>query len=151
MMNLKKNVTVFFTVLTVMVFGRQAHAQESVITKAELPAPAREFLDTHFKEQKIIQVVKDVDYLIKTDYEVLLDNAMKVEFDGKGNWKEVDGSHTPVPVALVPEKVTHYVKQNFPTHTINKIEKSSVKYEVELANGLDLEFTLGGEFLRIDD
>lgn len=150
-MKLKKNVTAFFTVLTVMIFGQQGNAQESVITKAELPKPAQEFLDAHFKEQKIIQVVKDVDYLVKTDYEVLLDNAMKLEFDGKGNWKEIDGNHNPVPAALIPEKIGDYVKQNFPMQTIIKLEKGSVKYEVELANGLELVFTLAGEFLRIDD
>ncbi|MGS2764634.1 PepSY-like domain-containing protein [Sinomicrobium sp. M5D2P9] len=150
-MKTKRNVIAVFTVLTIMLFGTRVNAQETVITKAELPKPAQEFLDANFKEQKIIQVVKDVDYLVKTDYEVLLDNAMKLEFDGKGNWKEIDGSHNPVPAALVPEKIGDYVKQNFPMQTIIKMERGSVKYEVELANDLELEFTLAGEFLRIDD
>jgi hypothetical protein len=32
-----------------------------------------------------------------------------------------------------------------------KIKKSSRKYEVEISNGLDLEFNKKGEFIRIDD
>ncbi|RAV30208.1 PepSY-like domain-containing protein [Sinomicrobium soli] len=150
-MKLKKNVFGLLAVVATLLFTAQAGAQETVIPKSELPQPAREFLQANFKEQKVIQVVKDVDYLVKTDYEVLLDNAMKLEFDGKGNWKEIDGNHNTIPEALIPEKIAAYVKQNFPTQAVNKIEKGTTKYEVELANDLDLEFTLDGDFLRIDD
>ncbi|WP_268225599.1 PepSY-like domain-containing protein [Sinomicrobium oceani] len=150
-MRTKKNVIALFTLMITALSATAAFAQERVISKADLPQPAKTFLDSNFKEQKVIQVVKDTEYLVKTTYEVLLDNAMELEFDGKGNWKEIDGNHNPIPESLVPEKIGQYVQQNFPMQTINKIEKSSVKYEVELANDLDLEFALNGEFLRIDD
>lgn len=150
-MRTKKNIIALFTLMITALPATTAFAQERVISKADLPQPAKTFLDSNFKEQKVIQVVKDTEYLVRTTYEVLLDNAMELEFDSKGNWKEIDGNHNSIPESLVPEKIGQYVKQNFPMQTINKIEKSSVKYEVELANDLDLEFALNGEFLRIDD
>ncbi|WP_461534329.1 PepSY-like domain-containing protein [Sinomicrobium sp.] len=150
-MKLTKNVIGLLAVVMTLCYTSQLNAQEKVIPQSELPQTAQDFLKTNFKTQKVIQVVKDVDYLIKTDYEVLLDNAMKLEFDSDGNWKEIDGNHNALPEAVIPEKISAYIKQNFPTQTVEKIDKSSKKYEVELSNDLELDFTLTGDFIKIDD
>lgn len=135
----------------IFIFSIQLNAQESVIKTNELPKTALDFISKNFSGQKVSQAVKDKG-MISTDYEVWLDNGVKIEFDGNGNWEEVDGEKdTAIPTGFIPAKITSYVSKNFPTHKISKIEKDSNSYDVELTNGLDLEFKLNGDFLRIDD
>jgi len=43
------------------------------------------------------------------------------------------------------------VRKSFPNTAIKKIEKKRFGYDVELINGLDLEFDSKGNFKRIDD
>ncbi len=145
--NIKKSILVLF----VFSFGIVLNAQESVIQKTELPKTAQTFLSKHFSGQKAVQSIKDKGVL-NTEYEVLLDNGTKVEFDSDGNWKEVDSKNeTALPTGFISSKITSYVSKNFPTQKITKIEKDSRKTEVELTSGLDLEFDSNGNFVRIDD
>src|SRR5690606_8833600 len=139
------------SVMTIFAFGLPGNAQDKIISENELPIPAKDFITKNFSAQKVVQTVKDVDYWIKTEYEVTLDNAFHLEFDGDGNWKEIDGKDTAIPTEFIPEPIIQYISGNFPTQKITKIEKKSSGYEVELSNGLDLDFNSKGKFLRIDD
>ncbi|SMC76126.1 PepSY-like domain-containing protein [Moheibacter sediminis] len=150
-MNTKFNLVKAVMTLGVFVLSFQVNAQETVIKTTELPKTAQDFISKNFSGQKVSQAIKDKG-MISTDYEVWLDNGVKIEFDGNGNWEEVDGENDAViPTGFIPKKITSYVSKNFPTHKISKIEKDSNSYDVELTNGLDLEFKLNGDFLRIDD
>ncbi|MBC9796134.1 PepSY-like domain-containing protein [Sinomicrobium weinanense] len=150
-MKLKTNMYGLMMVVAVMACGIRVNAQDSIITKEELPKPALDFLSQNFSAQKVIQVTRDTDYMVKTEYEAVLDNAAKIEFDGDGNWKEIDGNHNPIPPGPVPQKIKQYIDQNFSGQKITQIEKNSRKYDVEISNGLELEFTPDGKFIRIDD
>lgn len=54
-------------------------------------------------------------------------------------------------MAFILQSIRDYAAKNFSAHQIRKIEKNSRKYEVKLTNGVELEFDLNGNFLRIDD
>lgn len=150
-MNTNFNLSKTILTLGIFVLSFQANAQETVIKTNELPKTAQDFIKKNFASQKVSQAIKDKG-MISTDYEVYLDNGVKIEFDGNGNWEEVDGENdAAIPTGFIPAKITSYVSKNFPTHKISKIEKDSNSYDVELTNGLDLEFKLNGDFLRIDD
>lgn len=147
MVNLNfSTVLVFFLILS----GFQLNAQEKSIDEWELPRTARDFITRNFSEQKIIRLTRE-DKGKGREYEALLDNIVKIEFDHLGFWKEVDGNNSEIPTKFIPKKITEYVNQNYPSEKIGKIEKSVEKYEIELLNGLDLEFNSKGKFLRIDD
>lgn len=132
-------------------FGLTLNAQDKVIPQEELPQGATEFIQTHFADQKVLQVTKDVDFLIKTEYEILLSDGFQLEFDSKGNWKDVDGNNKVIPTGFVPESLMDYVADNFPTEKVTGISKKSSGYELELSNKLELEFDSNGAFKRIDD
>ncbi len=141
------------TMLILMIFtaGISLNAQETIIKQSELPKTAQDFISKNFSGKKVIQAEKDSG-ITKTEYEVRLDDGTKIEFDGKGNWKEVDGKDkAAIPTGFISDKITSYVSKNFPTHKISKIEKDAAKIEVELTNGLDLKFSSNGDFLKIDD
>ena len=86
-----------------------------------------------------------------TEYDVILVNGTEVEFDSDGKWTEIDCGHNAVPAALIMKPIRDYVAKNYKGLNIVKISVERSKYEVELSNGLDLDFSRSGEFLRIDD
>jgi len=131
-------------------FGLSANAQKTVITKAALPVNAQTFLKTHFAGQEPTYILQNKE-TFSTDYKVQLANSVEVEFDGKGNWEEVDGNHQAIPVAVIPKAIASYIKTNFANTTVTKIDKGTWGYEVDLSNNLELEFNSKGKFLRIDN
>ena len=75
-----------------------------------------------------------------------------VEFDRSGNWKQVKCKKGgAIPEAIIPTRILSYVKEAFPDQLIVKIERSRWGYEVEIQNGLELEFDKNCSFVRIDD
>lgn len=136
-------------VLTLMI-GLTANAQERKITLKELPAPAQTFVSTHFPNQAASYVEEDKG-MLSTDYKVLLTGGTEIEFDGKGNWEEIDGNKTAIPNSILPKGVESYVASNYKGQGVEKIEKEGWGYKVELLNDVELVFDSNGKFLRIDD
>lgn len=142
--------TLIFSTFALLISGG-LNAQKTIITKDDLPKEAQSFLAKNFTNERVVQAEKDV-YGSKTDYEIKLSNGTELEFDEKGDWKEIDGKDkVAIPQDFIPTKITQHITQHFAPHRVSKIEKDRNKYEVELTNGMDLEFSLNGDFLRIDD
>ena len=118
-----------------------------------LPDVSRDFIKRHFPSAQISHIKIEEDFLRIKKYEVLLTDRTEIEFDGKGNWIEVECDDAQVPSAIVPEYVTSYLKARFPTAYIVKIERHAKKkeLEVELNNDLSLTFNSKGELIDIDD
>ncbi|MFN1218626.1 PepSY-like domain-containing protein [Chryseobacterium kwangjuense] len=126
-------------------------AQDKAITANQLPKTAKIFLAAHFKGVAVGSAIEDREIYGVDEYQVYLANGMKVEFDSKGNWKEVDGKHQKIPFGFIPASIRNYAAKNFPNTYIVKIEKERWSYKAELSNGLDLEFDSKGNFKKIDD
>jgi len=132
-----------------LMFGLSANAQKTVIKKEALPANAQAFLKTHFGSKKPSYILEDKE-ILSTEYKVQYDNKIEIEFDKKGNWKEVDGKSAKIPSSIIPKKIASYVKDNFRKEKITKIEIGTSGYETKLTNGLELKFSLKGDFTKID-
>lgn len=130
--------------------GTSVFAQDQIVTFNQLPTKGQNFISKYFQKVQVSTVILDNDYISK-DYDVVLTNGTKIEFDGKGNWKEVDGKRNAIPTTFIPQSILNYVNKSFPNTKIIKIEKNRFSYDVELTNGLDLEFDSKGNFVRIDD
>lgn len=86
------------------------------------------------------------------NYEVLLTNGTEIDFDGKGNWVEVDAKKGKVPATIIPAFVTDYLKNNnFKTEFVTKIERDRRGYEVELNTDISFKFDKKGNFRKADD
>lgn len=136
--------------LVMLTMSMVIFAQDQVIRFNQLPQAGQKFITSYFGAKQVSAVLMDDDYFSK-DYEVILTNGTKIEFDGDGAWTEVDGKRNAIPTGFVPKSISNYVKKSFPNAKIKKIEKKRFKYEVELTNGLDLEFNSRGQFTKIDD
>ncbi len=126
-----------------------AQGTKQVISLNELPTKAQEFIKKHFNSQKAVSIIKDTENLLDVEYKTIYNN-MVISFDSKGEWEEVDGKRNAIPTTFIPQEIVNHIQKSFPDNNIVKIEKGKRKYEVEISNGLDLEFTKAGAFLRID-
>lgn len=131
--------------------GHTTMAKEKVIPFSQLPAKAQIFVKTHFSEKEVASVLLDTEYIVQKEYTVLLKNGTKIEFDGDGEWKEVKAKTTAVPVKITPSTILEHIHHSFPNTYVKEIKRTSRRYEVEISNGLELEFDKNGVFLKIDD
>ncbi len=123
-----------------------ACVKDHPITIDQLPQTAQQFIKAHFSQLKVSVIMADND-----SFDVLFENGYKVDFDKKGNWEEVDCLNDTVPVSIVPPAIQNHVRSHYTNNYIVEIAKDNRKYDVQLNNGLDLEFDKDGKFLRIDD
>jgi hypothetical protein len=133
----------------IFLFGITANAQEIAIKNAELPAESMDFIKKYFSKNTIHHAIKDQDKS-KITYEVMLDDKAELEFTEKGAWKEVDGKDKAIPTGYILKPIIDYVKKNYPKASITHIDKGLNDIDIDLDNGIELEFDLKGKFLRID-
>ena len=95
---MKKRIVMMLTFALMMCMSVMAD-NDRVITFDQLPAPAQTLLKQHFADKVVMIVTVDYD-----DYTVMYQSGEKVEFDKKGNWKDIDCKRSAVPTALIPEQ-----------------------------------------------
>lgn len=121
-----------------------------VITKEQLPAKARQFVEVHFGTVKISYVKEERDFWERS-YEIFFADGAKIEFGRNGEWKDVDCRYDKVPSTAVPSLVAAYVKEHFPTADIVKMERERGNYEIKLSNRLELVFDKNFKIKDIGD
>lgn len=116
----------------------------------QLPKTAREFITEFFQNDQITVVERDKKPF-KTEYEVKFQSGSEADFTGDGTWTEVKaGKDGEIPSGIIPTGISKYVNQNYAGKKIVEIKLDRRGYEIELSNGLDIEFDSNGNFIRID-
>jgi hypothetical protein len=137
--------------LGLFLFPLFATAQkEKKISLQDLPQQAQTFIKTNLTKAKAQQVLKETESALEVAYKVTFQDRLKVKFDKNGNWKEVNGNRRPIPTEFIPERILQYIRKRFPNNEVVKIEKEKRSFEVEITNGLELEFDKEGKFVKID-
>lgn len=147
MTRLKRNVTTI--AMFALMLPISLMAQDKIIPNGEIPVQIRTYIQTHFPNQAIVLAKLDRDGLRK-EYEIKLDNNTELEFNGKYQIKKIDGNAA-LPHSVIPAEIRTYVSANYPNNTITDWETEWKHQEVKLDNGLELEFTIKGDFVRVDD
>lgn len=119
------------------------------IAVSQLPATSQQIIKNHFAGKKVAMAKQETGLLDK-NYEVVFTSGEKVEFDKKGNWKEIDCKLSAVPAKLIPAKIASYLKANYPGVKVLKLEKDNNEYEVNLANGIEITFNQNFVVIDID-
>ena len=136
--------------LLVLALGVACANVDRPIKAEQLPVAAQEFIKTHFAKSTI-SFAKIDDELIYKEYEVMLADGTKIEFNAEGEWKDVDCKFGAVPAAIIPKKIAGYVAKNYPDAKIIKIDRDRRDYEVSLSNRLELTFDMKFNLVEIDD
>lgn len=141
---MKKNFILMFCLAAFSLFA--CETPDTPITKEQLPQTAQSFINQFFSDCQIAYIQKDND-----SYDVKFSNGFEVDFNKKGEWKEVDCQASEVPVGIIPDNIRNYVNTNYNGLFIVQIDKDHSEYDVELNNGLELVFDKNGNFKHIDD
>lgn len=124
-------------------------ADDKIVTENDLPEEISTYISNNFPDNEVAQVTVDQEALSKK-YAVILKDNIKLEFDSKNNITDID-ANAALPDHVIPAEILAYVNANYPENVITDWELEDKHQQVELENGLTLEFSLAGEFLRIDD
>ena len=118
-------------------------------TAQSLPGAITSFIKQHFPNATIVGVEPDYDHG-GLEYDVYLSDGTQVDFDANNQWDQVE-SMRGVPAFFIPKAIASYVRGSYQNMVITKINKEYHGYEIELANGLDLNFDRSGRFMGMDD
>lgn len=97
-------------------------AGDRIIPLNRIPQKAQAVVAKHFAGAKVSYVKMDDDLFSKT-YDVVFTNGNKIEFDKKGNWKEIDCKYSRVPSDLVPAPILRHISSQYPDLYIETFEK----------------------------
>lgn len=140
-----------FTVAVLVFFSLDTTAQTN---SDMLPQNTRDYIDQHFSDATITRVEKEdgwFDWDSNEMYEVSLNNNVKLEFDSDGNVTEIDTERDQtVPIEALPDKIQQYLNEFYEGVGVDSWELGRRDQDVELANGVDLEFDLAGNFRKVD-
>lgn len=115
----------------------------------DTPQEIETFVNLYFPNNTILQITKESSGSSFT-YDVKLSGNIDLEFNSNREVIDID-SNTKLPNSLIPEKIMTYVETNYPDNFIIGWELEMDHQQVELNNGLELEFTMNGEFIRVDN
>lgn len=117
---------------------------------AALPEPITTFLNQYFPGSTVAGIETDNEHG-GIEYDVYLNDGTEVDFDARNQWEKVDCHTKAVPAALVPPAIVSYVKANYQSLPITKIDNNHYGYDIELSNGMELKFNANGQFMGMDD
>ena len=119
---------------------------DQVITFDRLPATAQAMLKQNFSDKVPLVITADWD-----DYKVMYTSGDKVEFDKKGEWRDIECKTSQVPANLIPAQIAANVNATFPGTSITEIDRDRRGYSVKLSNGLELEYNKNFQVIELDD
>ena len=131
---MKKDSFIFMFILAVML-SFSACDEHRTITVERLPEAARTLMAVHFPDMTPLVVKHE-----QNEFEVVFKGGWRIEFDSRGNWKEIDCHVCAVPGGLVPKEIQAKVSELYPGAFIVKMERDRRVYEVKLNNGFGLDF-----------
>lgn len=142
----------FAQIALMVMFIGPACARDSITRDSNvLPAEAKSILKTYYPKTQVNHIKIDSKTFGGNEYDVILADGTELDFDNDGKLKEIDCGMNAVPDGLVLKPIREYIAKNFNGQKISSLEIKSRKYDVELMNGVDLEFDRAGNFIRIDD
>ena len=113
----------------------------------KIPSRSKSFIDEYFPKLSVV-LVEIEDDGDGQEYDVLLNDGTKIEFDMQGEWKRIGRNKTGIPSILVPPAITQYVKTYYPKDVITKLSRKPYGYKIEISNDMDLRFNAQGQFIE---
>ena len=127
---------------------------EQTVDQTSLPQAALDFVSTAFPNaggyDKVTKNAVPDDGVM---YEVRLKDRTQIEFDTNGDWLEVKAKSGVLPQTFLNtllSGITSYLNQNQAGVGVEEVSKDRKGYDVDLINGIEIEFDLQGNFVSLD-
>ncbi len=141
---------IYLLILAAVLSVGAISARDKSVAPADLPRAAQLFIEKNFGKNKVHHAKVDSKMLGAKEYEVILKDGTELEFDKNGALTDIDCGIKEVPSKVVPAPIRDYVKRYFPGQKIHSLEVKSSGYEVDLGNGVEIEFDKAGNFKKVD-
>lgn len=141
--------------LTAAIFSAAFFAfakKDLMISVEQLPQKAQTFIAQTFGG-KTVSYTKMYTESGKQEYKVYFSNGDTIEFNDKGDWKEIECKNSEVPQSCVPPQAAKMIDQLFPNMKVLEIEIKSGKktfMQVKLSNDIEIEFDADFNVIDID-
>jgi len=123
------------------------NAQDRKIPIEFVPKQITAYLKTHFPDNTVLKATFD-NHVIYKKYKISLNDKISLEFSPDYKVMEIK-SKSKLPNSVIPEGIQKYVETNYPKNVITDWELDNGNQQIELDNGIDIEFNLKGVFIRI--
>jgi len=141
----------FLVLVSLVLISNAAFAgKDKAITTDQLPQAAQQLIKEYFANTEVSYAKMETDVFDKS-YEVIFVNGCKIEFDKKGEWKDVDCKYAEVPAGIIPSKIQEFLTKRHSNAKVLEIDKDKRDYELKLNNGIELRFDLKENFMGYDD
>lgn len=142
-------VLTFFTLFMSCSNDDDFNSKEVLLTDAEIPSEIKAYIQMHFSTNSIIRAEKETE-LNAITYDVNLSGNVNLEFDSAYSIIDID-SATSLPNSVIPQSILDYVTANYPSNFITDWELELNHQQVQLNDGIELEFGMNGDFIRVDN
>jgi len=149
MKTLKVLTALIFATILVSCSNDDDGNNDTILSENEIPSQILSYVSEHFPDNSIIKTIKDNDDNT-TSYDVYLEGNFELEFNSNYEITDIDGT-TKLPDSVIPQDILDYVGQNYADQYITDWELELTYQQIELNNGIELEFAMDGTFMRIDN
>jgi len=142
---------IFTFIFVLMAFAAIARADDKPVAFEKLPEEAKNFIHANFPGEKFSFATRDKDFA-GASYDVRFVSGLKIEFNGKGEWTEIESKVSVINEKFVPVQIRNYVSGRWEGVQYKKVEKKRFGgHEIKLTNGIELEFDRNFNVMEIDD
>ena len=122
---------------------------DKAVRVEDMPQKAQVFISRYFGNLKVAYAKSEYD-LFEKSYAVVFTTGQKLEFNGRGEWTDVDCRYDAVPVELVPQPIIDKINSLYSGAYIISIGRDRKRYDVKLSNRVELKFDRNGNLVVID-
>lgn len=142
--------TLFLTAIALINYS--CSGRDNVTTDTTvLPPNAISVIKSNYADANIVQIEIERKAIGGDEYEVILANGTKIDFNHDGSIESVKaGPNGEVPLALVNGNVSKYLSANYTGQKVTEYDVDGKGIEVKLSSGIEVEFDSAGQFLRLD-
>lgn len=152
-MKLIKRILLLLAVLipiALVILALSLNDRKRPIAVPELPVSVQAFLNEYWADNKVAYATVETDWFYK-EYKVVFVDGSKMEFNRRGEWKEIECKYGRVPEAMIPEPIRVRLSELYGECEVIGIERDRREYEVKLSNRLEVTFDRLFRVVDIDD
>ncbi|MGC1632860.1 MAG: PepSY-like domain-containing protein [Gelidibacter sp.] len=146
---MKSTITKLWIVIILTSITLNINAQNRKIAKELIPEQINSYIGTYFPKNAVLKASFD-NHPVYKKYKIALTDKVSLEFSPDYKIKEIK-SKSKLPDEVIPVKILEYVKSNYPNNVITDWELDDGNQKIELDDGVEIEFTLKGQFIRAEN
>ena len=141
---MKKIKITVLALIGLMTKSMVCNANDKMVFAENLPSEAKAFVHHNFPRLSVAYAEMRTTPQ-GTVYEVSLNDGTEFVFSQNGAWGMIDCKLEAVPTSMMPASLSSFVKSQFASAKVVKLNRSDSGYVATLSNGISLKFDKEGK------